>query len=169
MPGMIRNLRTSLSSLLAAALVCLLISACASLGGYHEKPRVSLVSIQPLDMTLLEQRYLLALRILNPNDVELRVSGLSYGVEINDREFAYGVSRQAVVIPALGEAVVEVEVVSSLLGMLRQLQALSADQQHSLDYRISGKLSLANRRARLPFDYHGTLDWKPATDSISAR
>jgi LEA14-like dessication related protein len=142
-----RHLRPHLSRLLTAVLLCVLVGACASLGGYREKPRISLISIRPLDMTLLEQRYLLALRILNPNDVEIPVSGLSYSVEINNREFAYGVSRQAVTIPALGEAVVEVEVVSGLLGMLRQLQALNDGKQHSLDYRISGGLS---------------LDWLPA-------
>ncbi|HUT41000.1 MAG TPA: LEA type 2 family protein [Gammaproteobacteria bacterium] len=164
-----RRLVTPRPGLLAAVVVCMLVSACASLGGYREKPRVSLVSIQPLTMTLLEQRYQLALRILNPNDVDLPVSGLSYSMEINGREFAYGVSRQAVTIPALGEAVVEVEVVSSLLGMLRQLQALDDGKKHSLDYRISGGLRLANRRARLPFDYSGSLDWTPAADRISAK
>ncbi len=166
--GRTGNTWTLPAGLLATVVVCLLLAACASLGGYREKPRVSLISIQPLGMTLLEQRYLLALRILNPNDVEIPVSGMSYSVEINDREFAYGVSRQAVTIPALGEAVVEVEVVSSLLDMLRQLQALDADKQRRLDYRISGGLSLANRRARLPFDYSGTLDWRPASDKPPA-
>jgi len=169
MTGTISALRSAQSSLLTAVVVCVLVSACASLGGYREKPRVSLVSIQPLDMTLLEQRYQLVLRILNPNDVDLPLSGLSYGVEINGREFAYGVSRQAVTIPALGEAVVEVEVISSLLDMLRQLQALDDGAAHRLDYRISGRLSLANRRGKLPFDYSGSLDWQPAPDRLSAR
>lgn len=162
MTGRIRNVWLQLPRLLMALLPGVLVVACASLGGYREMPRVSLVSIQPLDMTLLEQRYGLQLRILNPNDVEIPLSGMSYSVEINDREFAYGVSRQAVTIPALGEAVIEVEVVSSLLGVLRQLQSLNDGKQHSLDYRISGKLSLANRQGRLPFDYSGALDWRPA-------
>jgi len=164
---MIGNTWAPLTGLLTAAVVCVLLASCASLGGYREEPRVSLIGIQPLGMTLLEQRYLLALRILNPNDVEIPISGMSYSVEINDREFAYGVSRQAVTIPALGEAVVEVEVVSSLLDMLRQLQSLDDARQSRLDYRISGGLSLANRRAKLPFDYSGTLDWKPAADKPS--
>jgi LEA14-like dessication related protein len=149
--------------------LCVLLTACAGTGGYREPPRVSLAGIQPLDMTLLEQRYQLALRILNPNDVEMPLRGLSYSVEINGREFAYGVSRQAVTIPALGEAIVEVEVVSSLLDMLRQLRALDDDERQRLDYRISGGLRLANRKARLPFDYRGSLDWMAPADGISAR
>jgi LEA14-like dessication related protein len=168
MTGMPGRRRVAVARLLMAA-VCVTLAACAGLGGYREPPRVSLVGIQPLDMTLMEQRYRLALRILNPNEVEIPVEGLSYSVELNGRDFAYGVSRQAVTIPAYGEAIVEVEVVSSLLDMLRQLQALDDGKRRRLDYRISGDLSLSGRRARLPFEYSGTLDWKPVADGMTAR
>ena len=67
-----------------------LLNACASLNSYTEAPRVSLASIEPKDMTLLEQRYGIRLRIMNPNDAVLPVAGLSYAIEINEREFAYG-------------------------------------------------------------------------------
>jgi len=141
-------------------LMMLWLAGCAGLGGYREAPRVSLVSIEPLEMGLLEQRYRLALRILNPNSTDLPVAGLSYSLELNDREFAYGVSRQAVTIPALGEAVLEVDVVSGLLDVLQQVQALGKDQSTTIDYRLSGRISLANRALRLPFEYSGRLDWQ---------
>jgi len=151
-------------------LLCVLslLTACAGMGRYREAPRVSLVSIEPLDMTLLEQRYALRLRIMNPNSVEIPVSGLDYAIEINQREFAYGVSRQAVTIPAFGEAVLDVEVVSSLLGMLRQLQSLQQEQREVLQYRLSGKLALAGSPVRLPFDHHGELGWQPAGGAAPA-
>src|SRR5210317_436159 len=85
-----------------------LLGACATLSPYKESPRVSLVSIQPQEMGVLEQRFGLQLRILNPNDVAIPVEGLSYTIEINNREFAYGASRQAVDIPAFGEALLDV-------------------------------------------------------------
>ena len=62
-----------------------LLAACAGLGAYRESPRASLVSIEPLDMTLLEQRYALQLRIINPNDADMPINGLSYTIEINQR------------------------------------------------------------------------------------
>ena len=150
------------------ACIVALLTACAGMGKYRESPRVSLVSIEPLDMTLLEQRYALELRILNPNTVDIPVSGLDYSIEINRREFAYGVSRQAVTIPAHGEAVLEVEVVSTLLGMLRQLQTLQQEKSQVLDYRLSGKISLADSPLRLPFDYSGELNWLPAVNENPA-
>ena len=150
--------------LLMALYAAALLAGCAGLGAYQESPRVSLVSIEPLDMTLLEQRYALGLRIMNPNAAEIPINGLSYTIEINQREFAYGVSRQTVTIPAYGEAVLEVEVVSNLLDVLRQLQSLQEDKPAALGYRLSGKLSLANSSFRLPFDYSGELNWLPAAD-----
>ncbi len=143
-------------------MVVLLLAGCASLGGYRDPPRVSLVSIEPLDMTLLEQRYALQLRILNPNDVALPVSGLNYSIEINRREFAYGVSRQSVTIPAHGEALLDVEVISNLLSLMRQVQELGAGGKQVIEYRLSGKLSLDHSPVRLPFDYSGELSWLPA-------
>jgi LEA14-like dessication related protein len=139
------------------------VGACATMSAYKEAPRVSLVSIQPQQMGVLEQRFILQLRILNPNDEAIPVEGLSYGIEINDREFAYGVSRQAVDIPAFGEALLDVEVSSNLLNVVRQLQALNSETRSSLDYRLKGKISLANSPASLPFDYSGELTYLPAT------
>ena len=146
------------------ALLLALLSGCAGPGAYRETPRVSLVSIQPRDMGVFEQRYGLQLRILNPNDADLPVAGMHYSLEINDREFAYGVSRQPVTIPAYGEAVLDVDVVSSLLSVLQQLQQANTGKQQSLKYRLSGSLSLANRLGKLPFDYRGELNYLPADE-----
>jgi LEA14-like dessication related protein len=146
--------------LVLAALVVQLV-ACAGLGRYPESPRVSLVSIQPRSMTMLEQRYGLQLRILNPNETAIPVEGLSYSLEINGREFAYGVSRQAVSIPPFGEALLDVDVVSSLLDVLQQVQGLGEQPPETLSYRLSGKLSLSNSLAQLPFDYRGELKYSP--------
>jgi LEA14-like dessication related protein len=147
-------------------LLAVLVSGCAGLGAYRDPPRVSLVSIQPKEMGVLEQRYGLQLRILNPNDTALPVKGMQYSLEINDREFAYGVSRQPVTIPAYGEALLDVDVVSNLLSVLQQLQEANTGKQESLKYRLSGSLSLENRFGKLPFDYHGELNYLPADSTV---
>lgn len=152
-----RPLRTRIRACLP--LVALLLAACAALQPYAETPRVSLVSIRPLDMQMLEQRYALRIRILNPNRVALPVAGLSYTLEVNGREFAYGVSQQAVTIPPYGEAVLDVELVSNLLDLLRQLERPPAG---GLDYRLHGRLGLSGRRSGLAFDYSGALRYRKA-------
>lgn len=137
------------------------LSACSLFGGYQETPHVSLVGIQPIEMGLLEQRYGLQLRILNPNDKEIPVKGLSYSIEINGHEFAYGVSRQPVTIPPFSEALLDVEVVSNLLNVMQQFQEISGENRNSLKYRLRGKISLAKSLARLPFNVEGELTWLP--------
>jgi LEA14-like dessication related protein len=142
-------------------LCALLLGGCAGLQPYAESPRVSLVSIRPLDMQMLEQRFVLELRILNPNSVAIPVSGLSYALEINQREFAYGVSQQSVSIPPYGEALLQVEVVSNLLNVMRQLQQLGdSPGGGGLEYRLHGKIGLADRHLGLPFDYTGKLAYR---------
>ena len=137
------------------------LTACSFFGGYEEIPRVSLVSIQPLEMGLLEQRYGLQLRIMNPNDETIPMKGLSYSIDINDHEFAYGVSRQPISIPPFSEALLDVEVVSNLLNVLRQFQEMSDATNESLNYRLSGKISLGKRLRKLPFNVEGELNWLP--------
>ena len=152
-------------------LLCALwLGGCAGLQSYPETPRVSLVSIQPLEMQMLEQRFMLQLRIMNPNDVEIPVEGLSYALEINQREFAYGVSQQAVNIPPYGEALLQVEVVSNLLNVVRQLQqAGDSTGDGGLEYRLHGKIGLAGLRGRLPFEYSGKLRFRePDSDAPAA-
>ena len=147
----------------AIVLGALLLGGCAGLQPYAETPRVSLVSIKPLDMQMLEQRFVLELRILNPNSVAIPVSGLSYALEINQREFAYGVSQQAVSIPPYGEALLQVEVVSNLLNVMRQLQQLGdSPGGGGLEYRLHGKIGLADRVRGMPFDYAGKLGYREA-------
>ena len=140
-----------------------LLSACASINPYTETPRVSLVSIEPKDMTLLEQRFAIRLRVMNPNDAALPVTGLSYALEINEREFAYGVSRQAVDIPAFGEALLDVDVVSNLLNVMQQLQKMGNESHDKLAYRLTGKISLANRPTGIPFEHGGELEHMPTS------
>jgi LEA14-like dessication related protein len=161
-------MQTIISRLTCVLLAGIFLGACATLSPYKDSPRVSLVSIQPQEMGMLEQRFALQLRILNPNDVAIPVEGLSYAIEINDREFAYGVSRQSVEIPAFGEALLDVEVASNLLNVMQQLQALHSETRNSMAYRLTGKISLANSPGSLPFDYSGELIYSPAAQSAPA-
>jgi LEA14-like dessication related protein len=139
-----------------------LLAACTGMSAYKEAPRVSLASIQPRAANLYEQRYGLQLRILNPNATEIPIKGLSYSLEINGREFAYGVSQQSVSIPSYGEALVDVDVISNFLNMLQELQENSEETHRNLKYRLFGNIALADSSRNLPFDYQGELVYLPA-------
>ncbi|MEE9287677.1 MAG: LEA type 2 family protein, partial [Gammaproteobacteria bacterium] len=65
---------------------------CASIPSELEPPRLTLKNVELLNATLFEQQYLLTLRLQNPNDFDLDIKGMSFDLEINDEEFASGVS-----------------------------------------------------------------------------
>jgi len=132
-----------------------LLSGCTALPPAIENPHVTLNNLQVLDMTLLEQRYAVTLRVQNPNPVPIPVSGVSFRLDINDTEFGRGVTNQAVTIPAYGEALVELSLVSNLARLFDQVRGMESNRGPSLRYRLSGGLSVSNRFGKLPFDYQG--------------
>ncbi|KAA3652997.1 MAG: hypothetical protein DWQ11_09770 [Proteobacteria bacterium] len=139
----------------AAALV---LAGCASLPLNMQPPEVSVSDLRLLDVGLFEQRFGLSLRVLNPNDAEIPIDGLSFTVELNGKPFAKGVSNQAVTVPRLSEAMLEVEAVSSLTGLLRQFGAMAKGQER-IDYRIHGTLYTGRLFGGVPFDQRGEVDF----------
>ena len=133
------------------------LAGCATLPAGTEPPYLSIVSIEPVAVTPLEQKYQLKVRVQNPNDHDLDITGMSYVLELNGHSFLKGVSDSAVTVPRFGEAVIELSGVSTLFGFVRQIQALQGQQQPNLNYRLSGKLGLSGGFGSLPFSYEGAL------------
>jgi LEA14-like dessication related protein len=140
--------------------VLALLVGCASLTGLREKPAVTLVGLDVLEVGLFEQRFALKLRVRNPNEVALPISGLSFDVALNGQAFAHGVSDVAVTVPRYGEAMLDVQATSSLGSLWRQLRELSKGggngSRETLRYRISGTLGLKGL-GRQSFEHQGEI------------
>jgi LEA14-like dessication related protein len=135
----------------------LAITACASLGGYQEAPKVSLANIKVLDVGLLEQKLGLTIRVQNPNDKELPIKAFSYDLLLNGAQFASGVSANPVTVPAFGNGTVDVEAFSTLGSVLRQFAEYRKGGLNKVSYRIKGKAILTDSSIRLPFDFSGEV------------
>jgi len=120
-------------------------------------PSVTLAGMEVVEAGLFEQRFLFKLRILNPNDLEIPITGLSFEVALNGQSFATGVSDKPVTVPPLGEAVLEVKAVSSLAGLLRQLDEGLRGGRQGVTYRIWGRL-FTGTFGTLDFDQGGKLE-----------
>lgn len=143
---------------LVLGLVVALLSGCALLGERPAAPEVSLANISLQDATLFEQRYLLTLRIQNPNPFALPIGGMQYQLDINGEAFAHGVSDDKVSVPAYGEELIRVEVVSNLARAWRRMMDWAEGGADSLSYSLSGRAYLTDRSLRVPFEYSGELD-----------
>ena len=133
----------------------LLLAACASLGGM-EPPEVSVVGLEPRPGGPLEQRFAVELRVLNPNERDLRVDGIDFTLEVNGSRLTRGVSSQEVTIPRLGEALLTVTATTTVFDLLRQ--AMNAADATELTYELHGRVFVAGSPARLSFSRSGRID-----------
>jgi len=138
---------------IAALLLLTAVCGCVTM----QSPNVTLTDLRIVDLTLLEQSYALKIRIQNPNPVALPITGMHFELDVNDAELGRGVSDQAITVPAYGEAVMEIKVVSNLARIFDQIRNLENGETQDLRYRLTGDIRVANRLGKLPFDYQGQI------------
>jgi LEA14-like dessication related protein len=140
-----------------AALVCVVLFLGGCAGFMPRPPSVTLAGMQVIEANLFEQRFAFQLRIQNPNDMEIPITGLNFEVELNGQSFAKGVSDKPVTVPRLGEAILEVKAVSSLAGLLRQIDEALRGNRDGVTYRIRGRL-FTGAFGNFDFDEGGRLE-----------
>ena len=130
------------------------LSACA--GWPPREPLgVTIAEFTPLEMSVLEQRYAVKVRLMNPNDREIAFDGVAFDLEINGQPFAKGVSNQGGVVPRFGEALIDLQVVSGLQHILRQIAELQKGERTGFTYRIKGSLHSPGIFGTMPFNTTG--------------
>lgn len=121
-----------------------------------------MTNVTPLESTFFEQCLQVDLRVRNPNDFDLQVTGLDFRLELNGKRLARGLGNKEFAVPRLSDTVVPVETSTSTLEVVRQVLGLRKTQE--LAYRVSGVLYLKD--GRLPFDNTGVLVEKDALPGL---
>jgi LEA14-like dessication related protein len=137
-----------------------LIAACATAPPGIETPKISIMNIAPKDFTLLEQRFNVQLRIQNPNEKDLTISGVRFEIDLNERKFANGMSGERVVVPRFGSQVIGAEMITGFGSFLRQFQELNkTGGQGKFRYRIKGTTFVDSPGIfKLPFEEKDEID-----------
>lgn len=142
-----------------AVSIVLLTAACSTMPKEYEMLRVHIADMSPKDMAIFEQRFDVKLRIQNPNEVEFSINGLKFDIELNERDFANGMSGEHVVVPRFGSEVVNVEVFTTLASFLRQIQDFSGGAGPKVRYRLKGTAFVdAPGSFKAPFDEKGEIE-----------
>ena len=136
-----------------ASLLLIATSGCASWFMKGEPAEVLVANVTPLESTTFEQRLQVDLRIRNPNDFDLLVTGIDFTLTLNGKRLARGLGNTGITVPRLSDAVVSVQTSTSTIDVVHQLLNFSRTQ--NLSYEITGLLHLKD--GRLPFDNSGTL------------
>jgi LEA14-like dessication related protein len=140
------------SCALAALLALLILHGCASwMKG--EPPEVLVTNVTPLEANAFEQRLQVDLRIRNPNDFDLAVTGIDFRLDLNGNRLARGLGNKELVVPRLSDAVTSVKTSTSTLQVVRQFLSFSGNQ--SLTYQLTGVVH--TKEGRLPFENSGVL------------
>ena len=147
-------------SVFCTLMVGMFFAACATAPPGIEAPKISIANIAPKDFALFEQRFDVQLRIANPNEKELGLNGMRFDIDLNEREFANGMTGETVIIPRFGSQVVNVEIITSITSFLRQVQDLNkTGAGGKVTYRIKGTAFVQSPGTfKLPFDEKGEVD-----------
>lgn len=106
----------------------------------------------------MEQTFVLELRIQNPTERDLNISGLVFDLDINCEPFASGVSNQSLKVERLSTEIVQVEAYTGLTSILKQFSAASSGSYASgFKYRLRGSLHAGSPSFRIPFDKTGEI------------
>ena len=144
---------------LAVGVVWLLCAAgCATpLRPGFEQPSVKVTAFRPLPTEGLAPRFEITLRVVNPNSFDLVLRGLSYKAFLDDYEIIDGATTALPLLPAYGEADIELAASVSLLEGLRFLNNLLQKPKDQLRYRLQAKLDIGTLFPALRIEESGVL------------
>ena len=126
----------------AALLLALLlpIAGCAALG-LRDPVSVDVVGVEPIQGEGMESRFLLKLRVQNPNEMPIEYDGLFIELEVGGSRIASGVSDERGTIPRFGETVVSLPVSLSMTAVIRRAIDVATGERGSSDYVLHGRLA----------------------------
>lgn len=144
-----------------AVVLATLVTACSSLTDMvdFDEPQVELLGLEPMAANGMEARFLVRLRIVNPNAIPLDIDGMSYDVFLRERKVLSGVSSDGINIGAYSEGTAELEVAAGMFGSLALLRDLMATPTDGgLPYRLDAKISRRGLPSAIRVSREGQLD-----------
>ncbi|MCW8929961.1 MAG: LEA type 2 family protein [Gammaproteobacteria bacterium] len=150
--------------MLKIILSCVFVALLSGCAGLETKPaqfKVNISTMKMLESSLMEQRYQVSLRIMNRSKETLNVDGISFDIELNDKDFASGVSNGKFKLEPLSETVVDVTVTSTIFGLIRQVHSFKELESKPLKYELSGSVYTSNSMFGIPFTEQGDINFTP--------
>lgn len=142
------------TTLALVLLACL--TGCAGLVP-REPPIVRVAGFDSLPGEGMELRFAVTLRIQNPNDFEIKLTGAVLNLKLNGRSLANGLTDTATVVPRFGETTLTVPITVSGFDVLRQMtMLLTASRAGPVSYELSGRLVSSNLGSHR-FDAEGSI------------
>jgi len=123
-------------------------------------PKLALVSVAMTSADIFNQQFMVRLNVENPNDTELRITGIDYKLFLEGDSFAEGLSNKPFTVPASGDTdfdmIVRTNFVSSAGRLVSRLNG-----RDQVQYVVEGKvLTEISGLKKIPFQESGTVTLK---------
>ena len=157
-------LRNALLRTAGLCAVLVTLAGCSTFNQKLESPELSLVGIQMLSTDMFAQKFKVRLKVENPNDLELKVTGLEYQILLMGDSFAEGNSTDRFLLPAKGEAEFDMNVTTNFVSSLgRLISRVGGGKLENVDYEIVGTVYVDKGMIKkIPFQDHGQVDFSRA-------
>ena len=136
------------------------VAGCAGLTSDMDPPKVTVESVEGLPSSGGGPRFKIQLRVTNPNKQTLDIAGISYSIEVLDRELLSGVTNDVPIIEGYSEEIVTLEAGINLFQFVRLLAGLGKSTADALDYRFSAKIDFNGFIPTQRVEESGVLDLK---------
>lgn len=130
------------SRALLLSLAAVFLAGCATLQPELDPPRISIENFRNLPGEGSGPRFEVDLRIQNPNEQSLDISGIAYDIALQDVDLISGVSNQVPVIEGYSEETVTLASSLNTIQLVRFLAGLGTGERtlDRLEYRVSVKV-----------------------------
>jgi len=130
-----------MARLLLFSFLILQLTGCASWWkDDYRDPEVHLVKVEAVKVRLLEQEFVLHVRVDNPNDERLFIRYLTYSVRLNDLLLATGEESLWRSVGGHARRTFKIPVRTNLWQQIKPLAKLLKDTDRPLRYRLDGEL-----------------------------
>lgn len=124
-------------------LACLLLAgACGDLKPGYETPTVNVSYFRPLPTQGIAPRFGIGLHIINPNDIELDIRGISYSISIQGQKILLGVAKDLPVIAAYSEGDIDLQASTDMISGIRVITGLMRQRHDTFSYELDAKLDI---------------------------
>ncbi|WNZ54362.1 LEA type 2 family protein [Microbulbifer sp. MKSA007] len=125
-------------------LFALFMGGCAALSPNFQQPEVEIIGLEPLPPAVgSDLRFRIHLRIFNPNNQELPLSGIYYKLSLAGHKVMTGTSNNLLPIAPYGQDDISVDATASWMGSLFAAAELANRGQQSVPYELQAKIGLS--------------------------
>jgi LEA14-like dessication related protein len=134
----------SLQKFCFALMVLFTLSSCANMPFQLEEPDIKVNSFKMIPSNDMSPSFEIGLHVANPNNIDIKIQGLSYTAKIDGNKVFSGVTNKLPTIPAYGSEDIKLNAQADLIGGLSLLMGLLKPKDKTMLYTLEVKISIDN-------------------------